>query len=426
MSVATNPSGLTSRFEKVLVDRADMPDDAVIGLSVSGGGDSIAMMHLAASILPSRNLHVVSVDHGLRAEAESELALVARQADDLGLNHTVLRWHWDGTGNLQAAARAGRMGLIADWAKARGITTLWLGHTEDDQVETFLMRLARGSGVDGLAGMSRFSKRDGLRIFRPLLGFARADLRDWLRAEGITWCDDPSNDDPGFDRVRARQMMARLDDLGLTRKRVLQTVDHMQAARLSLVAAARQFAQDHVRQDQGDLVFATPALALEKEDVPRRVMAAAFGWVSGQIYRPRFDSLLDVARRVQQGEKATLGGCVVFVQSDGQMRLTREAAATLPISWDSDTAGALSTCIWDNRWVLEGPFSNGMTVAALGAGIRHCPDWRASGLPRDSLLASPAIWKGETLVAAPLAGLSLGWSARIVADFHSAAFAIED
>lgn len=418
--------GPEARFAQTLAAYPAATAGGPIGLCVSGGGDSIAMMHLAARHLAPQNLHIVSVDHGLRPEAADELALVARQAKALGLSHRVLHWHWDGAGNLQAAARAGRMVLIADWAGQGGITTVWLGHTEDDQIETFLMRLARGSGIDGLAGMSTLTKRYGVRIFRPLLDVARADLRDWLRANDIAWCDDPSNQDPGFDRVRARQMIAPLGDLGLTRKRILQTVDHMQAARLSLVAAARDFAQDHVAQDRGDLVFDAAALDLEKHDLPRRVMAAAFGWVGGQTYRPRFEQLLDVAHRARHGEKTTLGGCILTAQGGGLFRLTREAAATAAQSLSCNQTGPVMRGIWDHRWELKGPAGQCLTFAALGEGIRNCPDWRATGLPRDSLRASPAVWQDDRLVAAPVAGLPQGWSARIVADFHSTAFAIED
>ena len=419
-------SDVEAQFSNALAVHKDKFDEQTIGLSVSGGGDSIALMHLAARAVRPRDIQVVTVDHGLRTGTAQEIALVAEQAKDLGLTHTILNWHWDGTGNLQAAARDGRWAAIADWADFYGITSIWLGHTEDDQVETLLMRLARGSGIDGLTGMSVTKKRGGLRIFRPLLGITRDDLRRWLMAEGVKWCDDPSNDDPRFDRVRARQMIAQLEGLGLTRKRLLQTIDHMQAAHHSLQLAAQQFAKEYVRQDAGDLLFAPAALDLEKQDVPRRVMAAAFGWVASKQYRPRFEQLLDIAARARNGEKVTLGGCIMFSQPDGVVRLTREAAATQPMINPSYDETEAKGAIWDDRWLLEGPLTSDLRFAALGEGIVQCSDWRTSGLPRTSLLASPAVWSGDTLIAAPVAKFANGWSAQIVADFHSMAFAIED
>lgn len=396
-----------------------------IGLAVSGGGDSIALMNMAARVHPTDRLHAITVDHGLRPEAQDEIALVASQAAALGIAHTVVRWTWDGRGNLQAAARTGRWMAMREWATTHNLREVWLGHTEDDQIETFLMRLARGSGVDGLTGMHPLTEREGLRIRRPLLGIARADLRAWLRSEQIAWCDDPSNEDPRFDRVRARQMFAQLEDLGLTRKRLLQTVAHMQAAHLSLEAAAQAFARRHVRQDAGDLLLSAPALELGKADTPRRVMAAAFGWVGSGTYRPRFEQLLETVAQARKGSVVTLAGCIMAPEGSGTVRLMREAAATKPVQQPKSQTEATGV-FWDRRWFLEGPLQQGLTYKALGAGIKKCPDWRQSGMPRTSLLASPSVWNGDALLSAPLAGLPNGWSARIVADFHTSAFAIED
>lgn len=426
MPVKTAAPDVPEQFRHAVAAHQRQIASGPVGLAVSGGGDSIALMHLAARYLDREHLRVVSVDHGLRPEAADEIALVAVQAAQLGLPHDVLHWAWDGQGNLQAAARAGRWTAICRWADVHGIGTIFLGHTEDDQLETLLMRLARGSGIDGLTAMARADWRDGLRVVRPLLDMSREALRGWLRSERITWCDDPSNDDPRFDRVRARQMFAQLEMLGLSRKRLLQTVDHMQAAHVSLQRGAQDFARKHVRQDTGDLIFDAAALALDREDAPRRVIAAGFAWVGGAHYRPRFDSLLDAVQRVTKGQTVTLGGCIMMPHTAGGARLTREAAATLPVNRDSAPTADATGVIWDRRWFLEGPLQRGLTFRALGEGLTQCPEWRDFGLPRKSLLASPSVWQGNRLIAAPVAGVGNGWSARIVADFHSTAFAIED
>ena len=425
MSVAQATAQVNARFAQALAENQTATDGAV-GLSVSGGGDSIALMHLAAQHVDAKHLYVITVDHGLRPEAANEIAVVAEQANDLGLHHTVVKWQWDQKGNLQAAARDGRWAAIRNWAAAHNIGNVWLGHTEDDQVETVLMRLARGSGIDGLTAMYPTSSRDGLRLFRPLLGCSRSDLRDWLKTAGVVWSDDPSNDDPRFDRVRARQMFAQLQGLGLTRKRLLQTVDHMQAAHLTLQTAAQQFAQKHVRQDAGDLIFAADALNLDQADAPRRVMAAGFGWVSSRTYRPRFEQLRSVVEAARKGKTVTLGGCIITPDTDGRVRLSRETAATSETVRQKTDELNVTGVFWDQRWFLEGPLEADLQYKALGEGIKYCPDWRDSGMPRVSLLSSPAVWNKDGLVAAPLAGLSNGWSARIVADFHTSAFAIED
>lgn len=425
MPVDGHADSIFRHFAAAVAASSTSQDDT-IGLSVSGGGDSIALMHLAVRLYGAKKLRVLTVDHGLRAEAKDEIALVAQQAKSLGIHHTVVDWSWDGVGNLQASARAGRWAAVRHWAATYNMREVWLGHTEDDQVETVLMRLARGSGIDGLSAMYQKTLRDGVSIVRPLLGLSRADLREWLVANDIAWCDDPSNEDARFDRVRARQMFDQLATLGLTRKRLLQTVDHMQAAHLSLQKAAHQYANEHVRQDAGDLLIGPDVLDLEKADAPRRVMAAAFAWVGSRTYRPRFEQLCDIVGQARKGATVTLGGCIITPADSGAVRLMREAAATTPTVRNKDVQDNALGVFWDKRWFLEGPLIDGLTFKALGEGIKACPHWRDSGTPRTSLLASPSVWKGDTLIAAPLAGLSNGWSARIVANFHSSAFAIED
>lgn len=213
---------------------ADVPGDCPrVGLAVSGGGDSTALMLLAADWAPGAGaeLHVATIDHGLRPEAAREAEQVAALCREVGIPCQVLRWQgWDRRGNLQDAARRARKALLSGWAAERGIATILTGHTRDDQAETVLLRLARGSGVDGLAGIAPVTVENGLRWVRPLLGVGREELRDWLRARGAGWIDDPSNDDPRFDRVRARQMRDQLATLGLTAGRLADTAERMRAA----------------------------------------------------------------------------------------------------------------------------------------------------------------------------------------------------
>lgn len=404
--------------DTAIAEAADKTN-GVIGLAVSGGGDSIAMMHLAARTVDKARLRVFTVNHNLRAAAQTEIALVAAQAKALSLPHDVADWHWDRTGNLQAQARAGRWDTLCGLAARHQVNAVWMAHTQDDQIETFLMRLSRGSGIDGLSGMTSATVRDGVTLLRPLLGVSRAMLREWLEQNGIGWCDDPSNEDTTFDRVRARQMAAQLAELGLTPKRIVQTVDHMQAARASLQAAARSFVDMHYAQDHGDLIVARQALDLSQTDTPRRAMVAGLRWVSGANHKPRFENMMYAVQKAARGHKVTFAGCLLVPESAGAVRITREAQGTHPVAGHSGI-------IWDNRWLMTGPPIGEVEVKALGEAIRLCPAWRNSHLLRASLLASPAVWQNGTLIAAPLAGLDNGWTAQIVADFHSWAFAIED
>ena len=393
-----------ARFAGVMAGLFPATGPARLGLAVSGGGDSIALMHLAAGWARRDTLHVATVDHGLRPQAAQEAREVARMARVLGLPHTTLHWGgWDGHGNLQDAARTARRDLLATWAQGKGLDAVLLGHTEDDQAETVLMRLARGSGVDGLAAMAPHSDAHGVTWLRPLLGHTRAELRDWLRGRGIGWIDDPSNDNPAFDRIKARQMLTHLDALGLTRARLAQTAQHMQDARAVLETATDAAARNLMRVEHGDIVLDAAGLDALPHETRHRLVARALCCVASTPFRPRLGAL----RAALSATTATLHGCLL-TRNARVLRITREAQAV------AHKRAPLGT-VWDHRWTVyppDGAATDDMEIGALGAsGLAACPDRARWCLPRRSLLASPAVWQGTRLIAAPLAGLAPEWRA---------------
>lgn len=382
-----------------------------LGVAVSGGGDSIALLALLSAWCGSRDttLHVATVNHGLRPEAPGEAAHAAALATRLGLSHDILNWdQWDGQGNLQDRARQARRELLSNWAMDRRIAVICLGHTRDDQAETVLMRLSRGSGVDGLAAMAP-SRQDpvGLLWLRPLLTIARRDLRVYLEERGIAWCEDPSNADPRFDRVRTRQLLPKLSQLGLTAETLVATATRMAAARKVLAGAARSAAERIVEIQDGDLLIDANPYADLPDDLRWRILSAALQWVTGAPYRPRFRALCDVDSALLAQRRSTLQGCLV---SPGkvQHRVGREPAAVTQVRGPAPG-------IWDNRWRIEGPAGRDLTVGALGAdGIEVAGGRQEKSPPRDTLLASPAVWRNGALVAAPLLGYGSDWRAGLL------------
>src|SRR6266849_2225918 len=191
---------------------ADWKAAPAIVLAVSGGPDSIALMWLAArwrrALARGPRLLAVTVDHGLRAEAAAEARDVKRLARILDLPHRTLRW----TGakprtGLPAAAREARYRLLAQAALAHGATHVLTAHTRDDQAETLLMRMLRGSGIAGLAAMARESEREGVRLARPFLSVSKSQLIATLKKAKIDFADDPTNRDLNFTRPRIRTLM---------------------------------------------------------------------------------------------------------------------------------------------------------------------------------------------------------------------------
>jgi len=184
-------------------------------LAVSGGPDSIALMWLAArwrrSLSRGPALTVVTIDHGLRREAAREAREVKRLAAELGVPHRTLRWRGaKPTTGLPAAAREARYRLLAQAARAAGASHVLTAHTRDDQAETLLMRLLRGSGLAGLSAMASLSERDGIVLARPLLEVPKAQLIATLQRAGIGFADDPTNRDTAFTRPRLRALLPLL------------------------------------------------------------------------------------------------------------------------------------------------------------------------------------------------------------------------
>jgi tRNA(Ile)-lysidine synthase len=192
-------------------------------LAVSGGPDSVALMWLAArwrrGLKRGPRLIAVTVDHGLRAEAAREARGVKRLAKTLAIEHRTLRWRGakPKTG-VPAAAREARYALLAKAARAGGATHVATAHTRDDQAETLLMRLLRGSGIAGLGAMAGETEREGVRLARPLLDISKAQLIATLDAAGIGFADDPTNRDPAFTRPRLRALMPVLAEEGADAK----------------------------------------------------------------------------------------------------------------------------------------------------------------------------------------------------------------
>jgi tRNA(Ile)-lysidine synthase len=389
---------------------------ARIAVAVSGGSDSMAVLHLFSRLAGHRGgtVQAVTVDHRLRREAAEEARFVARACDRIGVSHETLVWeHGEITGNLQDQARRARHALIAGWARQNGIGDVVLGHTADDQAETFLMGLAREAGIDGLSGMRRSWQEGGVRWARPYLQTPRRDLRAYLTRHGIGWVEDPSNADERFLRVRARHALVALAPLGITAEGLARAASNLALARADLVDLALSTAAATARTEAGGVIFDLAGWKRAGNDTRRRLLIAALRWVGSAPHAPRAEQIARFEAAIRQGRAATLAGCRLRT-GDAAFSIIREPSAVAGLATPT---GAL----WDSRWRLDGPHEPGLTVRALGAeGLRACKAWPATGHGRPALVVSPAVWRGDALVAAPLAGIANGWTAEIVTDFPSA------
>jgi tRNA(Ile)-lysidine synthase len=276
-----------------------------LALGVSGGPDSLALLLLASAARPGRVV-AATVDHGLRPESADEAAMVASVCRRLSVPHAVLRVTVRESGEgLQAAARAARYAALTDWARDEGAAWLATAHHLDDQAETVLMRLARGSGLTGMAGI-RPSRRLGrsLHLVRPLLGWRKQELVALVTNAGLTPVDDPSNADPRFDRTRARALLAAGWPAA---ERVAAVATRLAEAEASLDWQAARLARERVdisssggRVDPADL----------PREFRRRLLVGALARMAPHA-ELRGDEVDRLLVRLDAGETATLAGVKV-------------------------------------------------------------------------------------------------------------------
>ncbi len=278
---------------------------APLAIAVSGGPDSVALLHLAHQAFPGA-VTALTVDHGLRVGAAAEAATVARHCAAAGIPHVTLCWVGNKPkANIQAAARAARYGLMADWCAANAVPLLATAHHADDQAETLLLRLARGSGSGGLTGIRAWRPLgQGVTLVRPLLGVRRAELAAIAAATGWPLVDDPANRDPRHDRTRARALLAAtpwLDAASLA-----TAASHLAEAEAALVwAADRAWAGRAVADAH---TVGLDVAGLPGELVRRLVVRAIFHL--NPAATPRGPDVVRLIFRLESGGRATLGGIV--------------------------------------------------------------------------------------------------------------------
>jgi tRNA(Ile)-lysidine synthase len=305
-----------------------------IAVAVSGGPDSMALCRLLSGWAAERavEVHALTVDHALRVGSADEAAQVGgwiggwRQ-----VQHRVLTWDAPAQSAVQEEARRARYGLMAEYCRGHGIGYLFLAHHADDQAETVLFRLAKGSGLDGLSGMQAVAVYDEcLTLARPLLGFAKDDLTGFCEAEEILYIEDPSNENERFARVRLRKSRDILEEEGLSSKRLNVTAKRLSRARKALDNMAEAvYKKAAYKKDTDCIVFNLMALLEQPEEIVLRcVLKAMEAFRPGADYAPRMEKVEALVEDLIGGgvfRKRTLGG-VVFERDDrnGAFRLSLE------------------------------------------------------------------------------------------------------
>lgn len=408
-----------------------------IAVAVSGGGDSMALLLLlerwAKAGAKNREIFALTVDHALREDSRAEAEWVCRVAARLGLQHKLLTWERGGgpATSLQASAREARYSLLADACRTMGIEVLVTAHTEDDQAETILMRLGRGTGVDGLAAIRERTRIHGVVVIRPLLAVTRRELRAWLQAREAQWLEDPSNEDPQFERVRVRGALAQIEKLGISSAALAMAARRAGLASQALGAVTNRFIAERVGlRSDGALACNLQDFAELPFEIARRLISRLIFAHSGEHPRLSKAEALCEALMSGVGGGHTLAGARLCLgnRPGGGLQLWafrevgREGLPTIELTSDGPA-------IWDGRFEVSWAAhcrQTGLTETERDA--RDCKDygevtigpigdegWKQlraggkvdAGWSREAALSLPGIWRGGRLLAVPdLAGIA--------------------
>lgn len=322
-SDATLHQTLKQFFTKYKVDKSDS-----IAVAASGGPDSMALAHSIIQTFDRSEIYLLCVDHGLRASAVSEIEKIQQWVQTIdGKNISFHVLHWEGDKPDKAvmeAARFARYDLLNNFCEVNNISSLFVGHHQDDQAETFLMRLINGSGVDGLASIQEKQEYKDITIYRPFLIHSKSDLVDYCDRHNVPYSKDPSNENDDYLRPRLRQSMDILAGEGLTSKRLAGTAKRMTRARQALETLASQIVDETLKQQSANKITVNfSALKQYPDEIAFRVLKHHIEFFRPEEnYHVRMEKLEDLFESFwsnpENFKPRTLGGCKISLDKENE------------------------------------------------------------------------------------------------------------
>ena len=390
-----------------------------IGVAVSGGSDSMALLNILADCKFNRKPEIIvaSIDHGLRPESKSEVEFVKKICEMKRFKHFSLKpciSLSDRQGNLQDNARSARYQLLRDWAISENIQCVLLGHTLDDQEENLLIRFLRGSGVDGLVSMEDMVFRNDVLWIRPLLRLRKRELRNYLRNNNYRWIEDSSNYDNKYLRVKIRKLLQQLRSLNLITPNFVKTADHMsRASKLSREIAKSDSKTLLSFNKVGQITFEVEKFSQLFEDTRYRILAGIISWFSGNFYKPRFSQLENMHNKILKVNLtgSTLGGAV-FKEKNGIVTVTRELA-----SIEENYLVKNQKFIWDNRWLitLKSGIREKLYVKPYGLlGLEEPKFFIKSEFDKSALATIPVLATNKDVKFVPFSKLEYGIDVKLL------------
>ncbi len=295
-----------------------------IAVGVSGGADSMALVHLLRHQFPNKKLYAITIDHALRPDSEAEAISVTTYLQGLVDYHDILTWNGDKPKQgIQSAARTARFRLFTEALQNHDIGHICLAHHSDDQAETFLHRLAKGSGLDGLSSMKPLTTRQNIVIVRPLLDHSHVDLVKYCQDHDIKWIEDPSNQNETFARVRFRKSRSFLESEGLSNTRITRLCTRLDRTREALNFYTHQAFDAFVTIDESGARIDKKAQELPEDILLRIVIKTAKIINPNETLSSRLERL-ETLLLEEKSKKFTLSGLVFTRHKDGDITLSLE------------------------------------------------------------------------------------------------------
>jgi len=363
-------------LDRLTIERMAAEAGDPILIALSGGGDSVALLHLLVERVGAGRLRAGIVDHALRAGSDHDAARARAFAADLGVEAVILTLAWGkGASRAQQHARQARYAALCEHARGLGARIVAAAHTGDDQAETVLMRAAAGSGWRGLAGMAPFApvplwpEGRGLMLARPLLGARRGALRDLLRSRGAEWIEDPANANPAYERVRVRARLAALAEAGFDAMRLVCASERLRVfaealdrGATELIAAAARFEDHRIVLDRGS--WRGPV------EVRRRALSALVAAAAGAPREPPAEAVARLEAKCAKDSfsGASLGGAHIAAAGEAVIierdRGAAEGRADGVLGVPPLRLWAGVETVWDGRLAVRASATGVTAIAA--------------------------------------------------------------
>ena len=324
-------------------------------VAVSGGIDSLSLMLILDEWCNANNskLYAVTVDHGLRVESRKEAEYVNELCKSKHIEHCILTWDGEKPKkNVELIARENRYNLIANYCKENNIDFLFVAHHMQDQAETFLIRLFRGSGIDGLSSMKVIAENYGLKIIRPFLDIQKETLKKYLLKNNIKWVEDESNSDEKYLRNKIRNFLDTFDNKDDIIKRINFAINQIGDYRVFIDNYIKKIEKKILSFNSfGSCLFDKNELLKEDENIILKILAKISMIISGNYYKPRLEKLKRLLDSIQNNDniKYTFYGCIFETYRDNKIIVYREYKA---ISGDVNLIYNKEV-VWDNRFRIK-------------------------------------------------------------------------